>query len=111
MRQAAREQLAVEPLDRSVDPGFRPSGAHGRAGLDDGVEGGVDADLECFGPNRAGQPARDVHAVQRQHAPAFRVDQEDALVLAGVRHGKNAALVAGDEIIDREGVVHGGPRR
>jgi hypothetical protein len=54
---------------------------------------------------------RDVHAVQRQHAPAFRVDQEDALVLAGVRHRKDAALVAGDEIIDREGVViHGRPQ-
>jgi hypothetical protein len=59
-------------------------------------------------PDRAGQPARDVHAVQRQHAPALGVDQEDALVVASVRHGKDAALVAGDEIIDREGVViHG----
>jgi hypothetical protein len=79
----------------------------GRAGLDHGVEGGVDANVERLRPDRASQPTGDVHAVKRQHAPTLGVDQEDALVVASVRHGKDAALVAGDEIIDREGVVHG----
>jgi hypothetical protein len=97
---------AVHLLDRGVDPGFQAAGAGRGAGLDHGVEGGVDAQFERLGPHGAGQAPGDVHGVERKHAAPLGIDEEEAFVMARVGHGKDAAFVAGDEIVEAEGVVH-----
>jgi hypothetical protein len=40
-----------------------------------------------------------VEAVQRQHAALVRIDQEDLLVMSGIRHGEDAVAVAADEVV------------
>ena len=91
-------------LDLVVDPGLGPVGRGRGAGLDHVLEGRVDAHLEGLLAHGAGQPARYVEAVQRQHAALLRVDQEDARVVAGLRHGEDATLVAGDQVLGGEAV-------
>jgi hypothetical protein len=102
VRLPPQEELAVEGLDRRVDPGVGAVGADARALGDDLLEGGVDADLERIATHRAGEPARDVQIVQREDSPALGVDQEDALVVPAVGHREDAVAVAGDEVLRGE---------
>src|SRR5260221_895361 len=88
----------VEILDRVVDPGLRPSGAGFGAGPHDVAKGAVDAHLERVASHSPGQATRDMEAVQRQHATAFGVDQEDAFVVASVGHREDAARVTGEQV-------------
>ena len=64
--------------------------------------------LERVAADRAGQAARDVEGVQRRHAAFLRVDQEDAIVIAGVGHGENPAGVAIEQLAGAETLHRGG---
>src|SRR6185312_2966967 len=60
VRDPASVELAVEHLDRAVDPGLLPSWPRLGAGFDHRLEGAVDAHLEPVAPDRAGKAARDM---------------------------------------------------
>jgi hypothetical protein len=102
MREAALVQAHIQVLDRMIDPGFQSPRPRLGAGLHDGSESRVDTHLEGVAANRPRQAPRDMKAVQRQHAPLLRIDQEDALVLARVGHREHAARIAGQQILGVE---------
>lgn len=113
VRVADLVKAQIELFDGAVDPGLGAAWPGGGAGQDDVVERGVEPHLERFGPHRPGQPPRHVEALQGNHAPALGVDQEDAGVLAGVRHGEDAAGVTVQEVagVERGHAPRLAPRR
>src|SRR5690606_29284918 len=96
---AARVELAVQPPDGGVDPAVLPSGRGGGAGLHDGVEGGVHANLERLTTHRASEPGRDAEAVERNDTPLVGLDQEDPRIVAGLAHGEDAGGVAVQQLV------------
>jgi hypothetical protein len=97
-------QFQIQAFDRSADPGLRPLLGRRRTGFDHRFEGRIDADLEGVGPHRARQAARDMEPLQRNDPAPPRVDQIQVLVVARVRHRKDATGVAGQEIAGGERV-------
>src|SRR5690606_2616204 len=85
------EQVAGEAANAPVDPGLGAAGTRRRAGLDDGVEGAVEPDLVAAAANGAGEPARDVEAVERNDPAALRLDPVEAGIVGRFGHREDAA--------------------
>ena len=65
-------------------------------------EGGVDPHLERFTPHGATQAAGDVEGVERNDAALFRLDDEDARIVARLGHRKHAPGVTGQQVLGAE---------
>ena len=74
MTMAEGEEVGIEVADAAIDPGAPPSGPRRRAAVDHSVEIVVDPDLEAALPDGAGEPARHMHAVERQDAAPLGLD-------------------------------------
>ena len=99
---AAGVQLDVEPAYRGVDPAVFPARAGGGAGVEDGVEGGVDPDRDAVSADRALQAGRDVEPVQRDDAALLRLYEEYPRIVAGLAHGEDAGGIAVQQFVGTE---------
>src|SRR5690606_22855485 len=85
-----------------IDPGVFAVLARRRAAIDDAGEIAVDREAELVLTDRPRQPPRDVKALQRKHAAPFGIDDKETFIVAAFRHRKDAALVAGQQILGCE---------
>src|SRR4029078_9230007 len=90
---AEAEQVAIKPADTLVDQGGAAPGPRGGAALDDALDVSVDLYRERGGAQRAGEPAWDMHLIEREDAAVLRLDPVKRRVLCALRHGKDAARI------------------
>ena len=102
MGEAKVEQRRIEPHDLAVDPGFGPGIGRLGASLNDGIEVGVDADLEPAAADCPPEPARDVHAIERQHAALLWIEPVEFLRLGAFRHWKDAGGIGPQQKLCRQ---------
>ena len=72
------------------------AGAHGIG------EGGVGADLEAAGADRAGQPVRQVEAVERQHRAQAGIEPVELGIVAALAHREDADAVGLQQEVGRD---------
>jgi len=92
------------------DPGAALTGTRrAGAGIDHGLEGGVVREAERGAGALVGfaERAGDVQRVEFENGAVGRADPGDGAEAAGVRPGKNAVAVGGDETLGREMIVEG----
>jgi hypothetical protein len=99
VRGAAFMQFHVEGADIGIDPSVFAVLAGGRAPIDHRVEVAIDGEAELVLPQRAREAAGDVKGVQRKNAAPFRVDDKETVIIAALRHRKDAAFVAGQQVV------------
>ena len=92
-------EIDIERADLRIYPRLRPVGA----GVDHGVEGGVDADLERAGAEGARETPRDAQIIEGQDSAPVRVEPEDAGRVGRFRHRKNAGRVGPQQKIGGDG--------
>ncbi len=110
---AAPVKLQVQPADRRVYPGVLASRRRGCAGVEHRRKGCVRTHDERLVSDGPAKPGRYVEGVQRNDATLVGLDEEDAGVVAGLSHGKDALRVATQEGVGGErprGRIGGGGR-
>ena len=95
-------QFAEQPLDLRVDPGVVATGGGLGAAGDGGGEVLIDRDGEGVRQHGAGEPARQMEAVQRQDAAALRVQPVEAFAATGLRHREQAVSVGPQHEVSRD---------
>ena len=78
------------------------SGLRLGAAVEHGVEVAVDGDGEAVGAHRAGEPRRQVKAIERNDAAHLRLDPVERRVLRALRHRKDAAGVGLEQHFRRD---------
>jgi len=73
-----------------------------RAAIDHGGEALIDRKLEVILADGARETARDVKTLKRKNAAPFGIDQEQLIIIPRLGHRKDAAVIAGDEVVDPE---------
>ena len=72
------------------------------AGAHDVGEGGVGADLEAAGADRAGQAVRQVETVERQHGAQARVEPVELGIVAALAHREDADAIGLQQEVGRD---------
>ncbi len=99
---AELEQIAIERADAGVDPGGAAAGALGGAAGDDAVVVSVDGDGELGSAHRLRQPARDVHALERQNSAMLRLYPIKRRIVCAFSHGEDAAAIGLQQDLRRD---------
>src|SRR5687767_6204074 len=90
MGMAGRVQGQHRAFDLRIDPGFAAIGA----GADDRREIAVASDGEAPAADRPAQRAGDMESVDRDNGPVLRLDPEQLLRIAAVRHREYSRRIA-----------------
>jgi hypothetical protein len=103
MRRALSVQLAVDPPNICVDPGFRSAVSWFRTGGNYLVKGGVYPHLEPVASDGAGKAPAHMKFVERNDPTLIGAHPKDAAGRAALRHWEKSGPVSPKQQFRREG--------